>query len=58
MSTEGEKLIQALKDAREWLEDERRKWWPFKPPWTRPKKPGPKKPAGGAAKKIKEKEPA
>ena len=50
-------ILTALREAMKDLRDDRDGWWPFKPPWMRPKKPNPKTPLGGEKKKalIKEK---
>ena len=45
-------ILTALKEAAKELREERDRWWPFKPPWRRPKKPTPKTSPGWEKKKL------
>lgn len=49
-------ILTSLREAAKGLREERDRWWPFKPPWRRPKKPAPKTPPVGEKKKVPEKE--
>lgn len=50
--------LAALKEVAENIRQENKDWWPFKPPWRRPKKPTPKTPPEGEKKSLPEKEKA
>jgi len=51
-----DRTLTSLKQALEALHKDLKDWWPFKPPWMRPKRPAPKPKPEGEKKRLPEKE--
>lgn len=49
-------ILTSLRQAVEDLRKEQRDWWPFKPPWRRPKRSPPKTSPDGEKKKLSDTE--